>query len=147
MPTAARKEIQWKSESSRDWWSDSQCPTEGGSQDSDPAKFYAEIWSSVTLISSFYLLLLSLLQGSSQPRDKTQVSHIAGGFFTGWATREAQEYWNGNPIPSPVDLPDPWIKLGSSALQVDSLPAELPGSVYSLTQTSNPDSYTVSPYS
>ena len=27
--------------------------------------------------------------GSSQPRDRTQVSHIAGGFFTIWATREA----------------------------------------------------------
>ena len=27
--------------------------------------------------------------GSSQPRDWTQVSHIAGGFFTSWATREA----------------------------------------------------------
>ena len=32
---------------------------------------------------------------SSQPRDWTQVSHIAGGFFTSWATREAQEYWSG----------------------------------------------------
>ena len=31
-------------------------------------------------------------RGSSQPRDRTQVSHIAGGFFTSWATREAQEY-------------------------------------------------------
>ena len=38
---------------------------------------------------------LSHLQGSSQPRDWTQVSHIAGGFFTSWATREAQEYWSG----------------------------------------------------
>ena len=28
-------------------------------------------------------------KGSSQPRDQTQVSHIAGGFFTIWATREA----------------------------------------------------------
>ena len=27
-------------------------------------------------------------RGSSQPRDQTQVSHIAGGFFTSWATRE-----------------------------------------------------------
>ena len=27
---------------------------------------------------------------SSQPRDQTQVSHTAGGFFTNWATREAQ---------------------------------------------------------
>ena len=29
-------------------------------------------------------------RGSSQPRDQTQVSHIAGRFFTSWATREAQ---------------------------------------------------------
>ena len=28
-------------------------------------------------------------RGPSQPRDLTQVSHIAGGFFTVWATREA----------------------------------------------------------
>ena len=34
-------------------------------------------------------------RGSSQPRDWTQVSHIAGRFFTTWATREAQEYWSG----------------------------------------------------
>ena len=37
-------------------------------------------------------------RGSSQPRDQTQVSCIAGGFFTSWtarATREAQEYWSG----------------------------------------------------
>ena len=27
-------------------------------------------------------------QGSSQPRDRTQVSHIAGRFFTVWATRK-----------------------------------------------------------
>ena len=27
-------------------------------------------------------------RGSSQPRDQTQVSHIAGGFFTIWATKE-----------------------------------------------------------
>ena len=31
---------------------------------------------------------------SSQPRDQTQVSHIAGRLFTGWARREAQEYWS-----------------------------------------------------
>ena len=33
-------------------------------------------------------------RGSSQPRDGTQVSCIAGRFFTSWATREAQEYWS-----------------------------------------------------
>ena len=27
-------------------------------------------------------------RGSSQPRDQSQVSHTAGGFFTSWATRE-----------------------------------------------------------
>jgi len=27
-------------------------------------------------------------RGSSQPRDRTQVSRIAGGFFISWATRE-----------------------------------------------------------
>ena len=36
----------------------------------------------------------SFSSGSSQPRDRIQVSHIAGGFFTSWATREAQEYWS-----------------------------------------------------
>ena len=61
-------------------------------------------------------------RGSSQPRDRTQVSFIAGRFFTSWATREAQEYWSGYPIPSSVDLPDPGIEPGSPALQVDSLP-------------------------
>ena len=30
----------------------------------------------------------------SQPRDRTQVSHIADRFFTCWATREAQKYWS-----------------------------------------------------
>ena len=28
-------------------------------------------------------------RGFSQPTDRTQVSHIAGEFFTSWATREA----------------------------------------------------------
>ena len=32
-------------------------------------------------------------RGSSQPRDRTQVSHMAGKFFTSWATKETQEYW------------------------------------------------------
>ena len=64
---------------------------------------------------------------SSQPKYGTHVSRIAGEFFTIQATREAQEYWSGQPIPSPGDLPNPEIKPGSPALQADSLPAELPG--------------------
>ena len=43
-------------------------------------------------------------RGPSWPRDVTQVSLIAGGFFTNSATREAQEYWSGYPILSPGDL-------------------------------------------
>ena len=43
----------------------------------------ARILESVTMHSS---------RGSSQPKDQTQVSHIAGRFFTIRATREAQEY-------------------------------------------------------
>ena len=38
-------------------------------------------------------------RGSSQPRDWTQVSRIAGEFFTIWATRETQEYWSGVAYP------------------------------------------------
>ena len=37
------------------------------------------------------------------------------------------EYWSGLPFPSPGDLPDPGIQLGSSALQADALPSESPG--------------------
>ena len=29
-----------------------------------------------------------------EPRDRTQVSLIAGRLFTHWATREAREYWS-----------------------------------------------------
>ena len=72
---------------------------------------------------------ISFSRGSSQPRDGTWVSYIAGRFFTVWITREAQEYWES----SLGNLPDPGIESGSPALQVNSLPAELPGKL--LTQT------------
>ena len=69
----------------------------------------------------------ALLQGIFQPKDWTQVSLIVGWFFTIWATREAQKYWSGQPIPSLGDLPNPGIEPGSPELHVNSLPAELPG--------------------
>ena len=37
-------------------------------------------------------------RGSSQPRDRTQVSRIAAWFFTSWATREAQLVILSHPI-------------------------------------------------
>ena len=70
---------------------------------------------------------VSLSRGSSQPRDQTRVSRTAGGFFTSWATREAQEYGTGSPIPFPGDLPDPGIEPGSPALQAESLLTERSG--------------------
>ena len=36
-------------------------------------------------------------KGSSQPRDRIQVSHIGGGFLTSWATREAHITLLGSP--------------------------------------------------
>ena len=38
-----------------------------------------------------------------------------------------QEYWNGLPFPSPGDLPNSGIELGSPTFQVDTLTSEPPG--------------------
>ena len=38
-----------------------------------------------------------------------------------------REHWSGLPCPPPGDLPNPGIEPRSPALQVDSLPTELPG--------------------
>ena len=79
---------------------------------------------------------------SFQPRDWTQVSRIAGRFFTSWArvghdwsSLAAAAVAQGKPKNTGVgnlsllqgDLPNPGIKLGSPALQADSLPTELWG--------------------
>ena len=72
------------------------------------------------------LVAIPFSRGSSQPRDWTRISLIAGRFFTSWATRETQD-WSGQPILSPGYLPYPGMEPGSPALRVDSLPAELPG--------------------
>ena len=37
------------------------------------------------------------------------------------------EHWNGEPVPSPEDRPNPGIEPRSPALQVDSLPSEPQG--------------------
>ena len=93
--------------------------------------------------------------GYSWPRDWTQVSCLAGRFFTmrkwtllllspvrlfatPWTVaRQAhlsmefprQEYWSGLPFPSPEYLPNPGIEPRSPALQADPLPSEPPGSL------------------
>jgi len=50
---------------------------------------------------------ISFSKGSSQPRDQTQVSRIAGRFFTIWATN------CGLLFPSSGDLPDPGVEATS----------------------------------
>ena len=54
-----------------------------------------------------------------------------------------QEYYGGMPFPSPGDLLDPGIELGSPILQADSLPTEPPGrpkesSIYTGEKTVSP---------
>ena len=89
---------------------------------------------------------------SSQPRDQTQVSHIAGRIFTIWATgknslRHIQLFWYSTDcslpgssvheisqarilewvaIPSPGDLSNPGIKCDLLHWQASSLPYEPP---------------------
>ena len=65
-------------------------------------------------------------RGSFQPRDWTQVSHIAGRFFTVWATRKPKNIGVGS-FPLLQGTSWPRNQAGSPALQADSLPAELPG--------------------
>ena len=45
-----------------------------------------------------------------------------------------QEYWRGLPFLCPGDLPDPEIKLGSLALQVDSLLSQPPEEIINKTK-------------
>ena len=64
-------------------------------------------------------------------------------FATPWTAYHAppsmgfsrQEYWSGLPFPSPGDLPNPGIKVGSPALQADTLPSEPPGKLKMSTNT------------
>ena len=52
-------------------------------------------------------------------------------FATPWTKQSMEfsrpEYWSGEPLPSPGDLPNPGIEPRSPALQADSLPAEPQG--------------------
>ena len=63
-------------------------------------QLFATPWTDYPVHGIFQVRILEWVafpfsRGSSQPRDRTQVSCIAGGFFTSWATREAQEYGSG----------------------------------------------------
>ena len=53
---------------------------------------FATPWTMQSMARILEWVAFPFSRGSSQPRDQTWVSCIAGGFFTIWATREAQEY-------------------------------------------------------
>ena len=71
------------------------------------------------------------MESESESEVKVKLSHIQL-FATPWTIQSIEfsrpEYWSGEPITSPGDLPDPRIEPGSPALQADSLPTELSGS-------------------
>ena len=58
-------------------------------------KLLIHVWLFVTPWTTLEYSAFPLSKGYSQPSDQTQVSRITDGFFTSWATREAQEYWRG----------------------------------------------------
>ena len=70
---------------------------------------------------------LSLLQGIFPTQGSNPVLPHCRQVLYKLSHKEAQEYWSGQPIPSPGDLPNPGIEPESPALQADSLPTELSG--------------------
>ena len=68
-----------------------------------------------------------LLQGIFPTQESNPGLPHCRQILTVWATKESQEHWSGWLIPSPGDLPDTGIQLGSPASQVDFWPTELPG--------------------
>ena len=73
----------------------------------------------------------SWVQGSRLHGNKVNVNHSVVSTSLHWCLPGPsvhgilrQESWNRLPFPSPGDLPDPGLKHGSPALQVDSLPSE-----------------------
>ena len=67
-----------------------------------------------------YVLSCLVMSNSVTPRTAACQALLSMGF-------SRQEWWSGLPCPPPGDLPNPGIEPRSPALQVDSLPIELPG--------------------
>ena len=66
-------------------------------------------------------------RGSSQLWDQTQVSHIAGGFFTSWATTKSPRIQKGVGYPFSSGSSLPRNQTQTPELQAESLPTELSG--------------------
>ena len=75
----------------------------------------------------------SLLQGIVPSQGlNLGLPHWQAGSLPSEPPREAQEYWSGQPIPSPGDLLNPGIEPGSPSIQADCLPTEPPGKNWDL---------------
>ena len=70
--------------------------------------------------------IMDLYRKWSASRSVVSHSLQPHGLYSPWNS-PGQNTGVGSQFPSPADLPNPGIKPGSSALQVDSLPAEPPG--------------------
>ena len=85
-------------------------------------------------IENVYFLCFYVLHVKSIMCVSRSLSHVSL-FETPWTVAHQaplsmgltrKQYWSGLPCPSLGDLSDPRIEPGSPALQVDSLPADLP---------------------
>ena len=88
---------------------------------------------------------ISFFRGSSRPRDWTQVSCIAGRSFYQLNHQGSPRILEWVAYPFPRGSSWPRIKLGSPALQADSLPTELWGKPWELLQRA--ESCVISPES
>ena len=70
---------------------------------------------------------LSLLQGSSNPGSEPRSPALQADSLPAEPQGKPKNTGVDSLFPSPVDLPDTGIKLGSLALQMDSLPTKLSG--------------------
>ena len=92
-------------------------------------------------------------RGSSQPRDQTQASCIAGRFFTSWATREAPKKWRNTvilsphtgaaqPISSEYDGPWPMVITRGASRASDTFSAKTMALLVPLETSGNPTVWT-----
>ena len=88
------------------------------------------------IVYSFILLFHYTVSSSIFILLKVFSHSVVSDFVTPWTVAcqaplfmefSRQEYWSGQPFPSPGDRPDSGIKPGPPALQADSLPSEPPG--------------------
>ena len=79
-----------------------------------------EEWGTLALLTDSYVLFHCFSPSESESRSVVSDSLWPHGLYSAWNSP-------GQNIPSPADLPDPGVKPGSLALQVDSFPTELSG--------------------